>query len=72
MESIYLQALFETNRKTEKFHNIKDYPRMKKLGYHTKPQKKTNKTKQNGIFWGDPNSQTQAKEIKVRGKKNSK
>jgi hypothetical protein len=45
MESIYLQALFETNRKTENFHNIKDYPRMKKLGYHTKPQKnKQNKT----------------------------
>jgi hypothetical protein len=45
MESIYLQALFETNRKTEKFHNIKDYPRMKKLGYHTNTQKnKQNKT----------------------------
>jgi hypothetical protein len=49
MESIYLQALFETNRKTEKFHNIKDYPRMKKLGYHTKPQKK--QTKQNRMAY---------------------
>jgi hypothetical protein len=49
MESIYLQALFETNRKTEKIHNIKDYPRMKKLGYHTKPQKK--QTKQNKTEW---------------------
>jgi hypothetical protein len=47
MESIYLQALFETNRKTEIFHNIKDYPRMKKLGNHTKPQK----NKQNKREW---------------------
>jgi hypothetical protein len=49
MESIYLQALFETNRKTEKLHDIKDYPRMKKLGYHTKPLK--NKTKQNRMAY---------------------
>jgi hypothetical protein len=49
MESIYLQALFETNRKTENFHNIKDYPRMKKLGYHTKPQNK--QTKQNRMAY---------------------
>jgi transposase len=52
MESTYLQALFETNRKTENFHNIKDYPRIKKLGYHTKPQKnKQNRTKQNRMAY---------------------
>ncbi len=41
-----------------------------KIGLSYKHPKK--QTKQNGIFWGDPNSQKQAKEKKVRKKKNSK
>jgi hypothetical protein len=62
MESIYLQALFETNRKTEKFHNIKDYPRMKKLGYHTNTQK----NKQNRMAYFE---EIQTHRSKLRKKK---